>query len=111
MNRNEDLSENLNYTIADIPVLTSDEYLSELPTYRELVHWHEDFEFILVTDGILDFDVNGEILHINAGQGLFINSERLHYGFSEEKKKYYLNLLLYPQNLFRINLIHQLLHL
>lgn len=94
MKRNEDLSENLTYTIADIPVLTSDEHLSELLTYRELMHWHEDFEFILVTDGTLDFDVNGEILHINTGQGLFVNSERLHYGFSEEKKEVLFKLII-----------------
>ncbi len=64
MDRNEDYSENVNYTSKGLPVLTSDEHLSELATYRELMHWHPDYEFILVKDGVLDFDVNGEILHI-----------------------------------------------
>lgn len=49
MNRNKDLSENIVYPVANIPVLTSEnERLSELPTYRELIHWHNDFEFINV---------------------------------------------------------------
>ncbi|MBO7472928.1 MAG: hypothetical protein J6U00_02830 [Ruminococcus sp.] len=51
MNRNEDLSENLNYTTPELPILTSDEHLSELPTFRELMHWHDDYKFILVTKG------------------------------------------------------------
>ena len=77
MNRNDDLSENLNYTAPELPILTSDEHLSELPTYRELMHWHDDYEFILVTKGVLDFDVNGETLHIRQNEGLFVNSGRL----------------------------------
>ena len=29
---------------------------------------------------ILDFDVKGKILHIKPNQGLFVNSERMHFG-------------------------------
>lgn len=80
MNRNKDLSENVNYTSKDLPVLTSHEHLSELAAFRELMHWHPDYEFLLVKDGILDFDVKGKILHIKPNQGLFVNSERMHFG-------------------------------
>lgn len=111
MNQNADLSENVNYTVPELPVLATNEHLSELPTYRELMHWHNDFEFVLITDGILDVDVNGEIIHIKAGQGLFVNSGRLHYEFSEKKKKCCLNLLLYRLTLFRTGLTNQLLSL
>lgn len=88
MNRNKDLSENIVYPVADIPVLTSEnERLSELPTYRELIHWHNDFEFIMVKEGTMDFSVNESVLHIRSGQGLFVNSNRLHFGYSEARQE------------------------
>ena len=83
MNRNEDLSENLSYTSPELPILTSFEDMSDLPTRRELIHWHDDFEFILVTLGCIDFYVNGKTIHLKQNQGIFINSGRLHYGFTE----------------------------
>lgn len=83
MNRNEDLSENLSYISPELPILTSFEDMSDLPTRRELIHWHDDFEFILVTLGCIDFYVNGKTIHLKQNQGIFINSGRLHYGFTE----------------------------
>ena len=101
MNRNEDLSENLNYTAPELSILTSDEHLSELPTFRELMHWHDDYEFILVTKGVLDFDVNGEILHIKQNEGLFVNSGRLHFGYSEKKEEVLFELVIVSPELIR----------
>lgn len=101
MNRNEDLSENLNYTAPELPILTSDEHLSELPTFRELMHWHDDYEFILVTKGVLDFDVNGEILHIKQNEVLFVNSGRLHFGYSEKKEEVLFELVIVSPELIR----------
>ena len=101
MDRNEDYSENVNYTSREIPILTSDEHLSELATFRELMHWHPDYEFLLVKEGILDFYVNGEILHIKPGQGLFVNSERMHYGYSEEKKEVLFDLVIISPEMIR----------
>ncbi|MBR2086960.1 MAG: helix-turn-helix transcriptional regulator [Oscillospiraceae bacterium] len=101
MNRNDDLSENLNYTTPELPILTSDEHLSELPTYRELMHWHDDYEFILVTKGVLDFDVNGETLHIRQNEGLFVNSGRLHFGYSEKKEEVLFELVIVSPELIR----------
>ena len=101
MDRNEDYSENVNYTSREIPVLTSDEHLSELATFRELMHWHPDYEFLLVKEGILDFYVNGEILHIKPGQGLFVNSERMHYGYSEKKKEVLFDLVIISPEMIR----------
>ena len=101
MNRNEDFSENLNYTAPELPILTSDEHLSELPTFRELMHWHDDYEFILVTKGVLDFDVNGEILHISQNEGIFVNSGRLHFGYSEKKEEVLFELVIVSPELIR----------
>ncbi|HRR77089.1 MAG TPA: AraC family transcriptional regulator [Ruminococcus sp.] len=101
MNRNDDYSENVNYTSKGLPILTSDEHLSELATYRELMHWHPDYEFLLVKDGVLDFDVNGEILHIKPNQGLFVNSERMHFGYSEKKKEVLFELVIISPDMIR----------
>ena len=101
MDRNEDFSENVNYTSKGLPVLTSDEHLSELATYRELMHWHPDYEFLLVKDGVLDFEVNGEILHIQPTQGLFVNSERMHFGYSEEKQEVLFELVIISPEMIR----------
>lgn len=87
MNRNDDLSENLKYTTTELPILTSDEHLSDLSSYRELIHWHGDLEFILVTNGTLDFFINNKVVQIGSNQGLFINSNRLHYGYSGLKEE------------------------
>ena len=101
MNRNEDLSENVNYTSKELPVLTSDEHLSELATYRELMHWHPDYEFLLIKDGVMDFEVNGKILQIKPNQGLFINSERMHFGYSEKKKEVLFELVIISPDMIR----------
>ena len=42
------------------------------------LHWHEEFQFIHVIKGITHFQINEELLFIQEGEGLFINSGRLH---------------------------------
>ncbi len=56
--------------------------LSAYPNYRADSHWHDDLEFISVISGSMDYNVNGEIIRLNAGQGIFVNARQLHYGFS-----------------------------
>ena len=41
-------------------------------------HWHREFQFCLVTAGIVAFWVQGQQLILSQGQGLFINSNVLH---------------------------------
>lgn len=45
-------------------------------------HWHEDFEFNLVTCGELDYQVEKEVFHLRQGESIFINSQRLHKSLS-----------------------------
>ncbi|WP_042476415.1 AraC family transcriptional regulator [Bacillus ndiopicus] len=49
------------------------------------LHWHEEFQFILVVKGEAIFQVNEEQLVIRQGEGLFINSGCLH--MAKEKKQ------------------------
>nr|WP_276313574.1 AraC family transcriptional regulator [Bifidobacterium callimiconis] len=54
--------------------------------YRIVCHWHRDFEFIHVVSGETMLVVNGETRRMRAGEGVFINSRRLHYLFSDERE-------------------------
>ncbi len=60
--------------------------LSYYPNFAANSHWHDDFEFIFVLSGSMDYNVNGEILHLKAGQGIIVNARQIHYGFSNEHK-------------------------
>ncbi len=61
-------------------------FLSKYPNYAADSHWHEDLEFISVLSGSMDYNVNGEIIHLEAGQGIIVNARQVHYGFSNEHK-------------------------
>lgn len=41
-------------------------------------HWHEDIEFLYVHDGNMDYVVNGKEIRLSAGEGIFVNSKRIH---------------------------------
>ncbi len=60
--------------------------LSYYPNFAADSHWHDDLEFISILSGSMDYNVNGEILHLKAGQGIMINARQIHHGFSPEYK-------------------------
>lgn len=45
-------------------------------------HWHNELEFILVETGTASYRINGKDYLLEAGQGLFVNYNRMHSGFS-----------------------------
>ncbi|KAB2333972.1 AraC family transcriptional regulator [Bacillus mesophilum] len=42
------------------------------------LHWHDEFQFVLVINGEADFHINEEKIMVQEGEGLFINSSCLH---------------------------------
>ncbi|MBO4867074.1 MAG: AraC family transcriptional regulator [Ruminococcus sp.] len=58
----------------------------DYPTLSVPNHWHNDLEFSYVTKGHMKYSVNGEIVDMNEGDMIFVNSARLHYGFWEKKE-------------------------
>ena len=52
--------------------------------YSVSEHWHEDIEFLYVIEGTMEYVVNGEAIHLKAGEGIFVNSKRIH---SNQSKK------------------------
>lgn len=79
-----DSSESLHYNLDNFPLYT---HLDELYNYdyKAMVHWHPDLEFIYIVKGTMDYFVNGKTITINQGDAIFVNSQRLHYGFSNQK--------------------------
>ena len=48
------------------------------------IHWHKEFELVLVTSGKMKFKVNDSDVTLHVGEGLFINARQLHYFYSDE---------------------------
>jgi len=51
------------------------------------LHWHEEFEFLVVTEGRAIFQVEGIKVEVCQGEGIFINSNLLHMGHSINGEK------------------------
>lgn len=82
-----DGSETVEYDVAEFPMRSFTAYLSELYQYAAGCHWHTDFELLLAEEGELDCFVNGRTVHIHQGHGIFVNSGRMHYGFSPQRRE------------------------
>lgn len=79
-------SEIMDYNHPDIPVKAAttvqEEYMQPMVN-----HWHNDFEFTHVQDGEMWYCVDGVKCKLKAGQMIFVNSTRMHYGFWEDVYK------------------------
>lgn len=42
------------------------------------LHWHDEFQFVLVVKGTANFQINEEPISVRKGEGVFINSGSLH---------------------------------
>lgn len=80
---NSDLSENVAYNNPDFPAYIKRGQLSSYPDFRAVSHWHDDLEFILILEGQMSYDVNGQKLSLQTGEGIFVNSRCFHYGYSD----------------------------
>ena len=77
--------ERIHYDWDDFPVLlrknTFDFYCR--PSSAQS-HWHHDVEFIAVIEGSILYNVNGEIIRMCAGEGIFVNAQQFHYILSDD---------------------------
>lgn len=105
---NSDRSERVMYNRADSPVYVKFGRLSNLPNYRAESHWHDDIELIAVQSGRMQYNVNGEIISLETGEGIFVNAKQLHFGFSEGKQDCeFICILLHPVLLCSSMMIEQ----
>lgn len=80
---NSDASENVAYNNPDFPAYIKKRQLSSYPDFSAVSHWHDDLEFILILDGQMFYDVNGQRIPLQTGEGIFVNSRCFHYGYSD----------------------------
>ena len=80
---NSDLSENVAYNNPAFPAYIKRGQLSSYPDFRAVSHWHDDLEFILILEGQMSYDVNGQKISLQTGEGIFVNSHCFHYGYSD----------------------------
>ncbi len=72
-------------------------FLSHYPNYSADSHWHDDLEFIYIISGEMDYNINGEIVTLHTGEGIFVNSRHIHFGFSHKHAECeFLCVLLHP---------------
>jgi AraC-like DNA-binding protein len=50
-------------------------------------HWHEELEFLLVTEGKASFQIETDNFEVSAGEAIFINSGVLHAGYLIDNNK------------------------
>ncbi|RXZ77373.1 AraC family transcriptional regulator [Paenibacillaceae bacterium] len=102
LNVAENLSEIVEYDTPYLPIRTRQSKLSFFHNRSASCHWHNDLEFILIVDGSMNYFVDGENYTLEKGEGIFVNSNRLHYGYSNKNDDCnFLVMLLSPSLLVR----------
>ena len=95
---NSDASEKVDYNVPKFPAFIKKGQLSNYPNFRAVSHWHDDLEFIMILDGQMNYDVNGQKSTLHTGEGIFLNSRCFHYGYSDAKTDcLFICILLSPQ--------------
>lgn len=100
---NSDASENVLYNHPDFPASLKKGRLSGYPDFRAVSHWHDDWEWILILEGEMLYDVNGQTILLQAGEGIFVNSRCFHYGYSDTRQECLFLCILLSQKLFPAN--------
>lgn len=96
-NINKDGSEDVNYDIPEMPVYIRDGNLSSLKDLSFKAHYHSDWEFITVLNGEMKYSINGKVISLLKGESLFINSNYIHFGFSDTGEDCdYICMLIHP---------------
>lgn len=96
-NINENGIEDVEYDIPEMPLYIRDGNLSALKDYTFKAHYHNDWEFIAVLDGKMKYSINSEIIEISKGESLFVNSNHIHFGFSDTRDDCsYICMLVHP---------------
>lgn len=79
-----DGSEVVHYRYPTDFLYLDDARLSDFPKKQALCHWHVDLEFTRMLEGHMDYFIDGEVVRVNEDETIFVNSKRLHYGFSAD---------------------------
>ncbi len=75
---NDNLSEILEYNSPTTPIKAAPAYLSDYPNGVIPAHWHKELECIVPLSGSLTYHVNNNSYTLHAGDGIIVNTNRLH---------------------------------
>lgn len=93
----DDRSERVHYNLSDYTIYIRSGLLSHYPNYAAPNHWHDDIEMIVILDGEMKYNVNGEIINLINGNGILVNSRQMHFGFSDVRSECdFICILLHP---------------
>lgn len=76
-----DKSEILPYNFKNYFVFIGTERLSDHPNRCMFNHWHDDLEIVIPLQGHMIYNINGDLIRLEPGKGVFVNSNQIHYGF------------------------------
>lgn len=103
-----DRSERVVYDRTDYPAYIRRGKLSAYPSFAAESHWHDDIELIVVLSGEMQYNVNGTIVNMGQGEGIFVNARQLHFGYSEKKCECeFICVLLHPILLCASHMVEQ----
>lgn len=86
LNIKKNRSENIKYDYHDFPIYIRRAFISAFPNYSAECHWHNEIELIYIVSGELQYNVNGKVETIRAGEGIIVNEKQLHFGYSDKKQ-------------------------
>lgn len=92
---NSDRSEKVRYSCTDIPVGFFFGRHSEYANNSMPAHWHEDIELLVPYDGEVIYNINGKLVKVGTGQGILVNSRRIHSSRTEDMRECYYNVLIF----------------
>ena len=72
------LREHIPHNAAEFPITYFHDELITLPDWAGPLHWHPDFEIATAECGVLDCQVGGQHIILEAGDSIFINRNILH---------------------------------
>ena len=92
---NSDCSETVRYSYTDIPIGFFSGRFSAYPNASVPTHWHEDIELIVPNESEAVYNINGKLVTVRSGEGLLINSRRLHSARLKDIRDCCYNLLIF----------------
>lgn len=85
----------------EFPVFVSHETLSQYENGSFIWHLHPEVELTLILDGEIIYQVNNQIHHLSAGDGLFCNSSALHTGrMINDTDCHYISVTFHPRIIY-----------
>ena len=92
---NSDRSEKVRYSCTDVPIGFFSGHHSAYANNSMPAHWHEDIELFVPREGEVVYNINGSLVRVRPGEGLLVNSRRIHSSINNDLRECYYNVLIF----------------